>query len=379
MKEIVVISLSPLETDPRVNRQIRFLSEKYKVTAIGLSPPQIEGVRFISLPFPSASFVETTLRRLFIVSRRFEAYYWKQPLFPEIARMLSCLQADLILVNDLICLPAALKAAGGAKVFFDAHEYYPGQWEDVFKFRLLYRKYAEYLCRTYMPQADVVTTVCRSIADRYKKDTGVRPDIITNAPDYEELEPLLLKHEDKISMVHHGGASVSRKLENMIRVMDFLDDRFELCFMLVEVNQRPKYIDRLKCMCSQRKNIRFLDPVPMRELPKMLNKFDVGLYLLEPKNFNSRYALPNKLFEFIQARLAVAIGPSPEMARVVREHDCGVVSNDFSPAALAKLLQQLDFEKINYFKQQSHRIARQLSAENNRERLLDLVEKTLEQ
>jgi len=83
--------------------------------------------------------------------------------------------------------------------------------------------------------------------------------------------------------------------------------------------------------------------------------------------------LPNKFFEFIQARLAVAIGPSPEMARIVREHDLGIVSGDFSPKTFARSLSSLDGEKINYYKLRSHRIARRMSAERNKEILLDLV------
>ena len=64
----------------------------------------------------------------------------------------------------------------------------------------------------------------------------------------------------------------------------------------------------------------------MHELPRMANDYDVGLYLLPPTNFNQRYALPNKFFEFIQGRLAIAIGPSPEMAKLVeRSNADGVI------------------------------------------------------
>jgi hypothetical protein len=35
--------------------------------------------------------------------------------------------------------------------------------------------------------------------------------------------------------------------------------------------------------------------------------------------------------EFIQARLAVAVDPSPEMARLVQRYGCGVVAPDFPP------------------------------------------------
>jgi len=40
------------------------------------------------------------------------------------------------------------------------------------------------------------------------------------------------------------------------------------------------------------------------------------------------HALSDKLFEFIQACLADAIGPSPEMARIIHEDSCGIVADD---------------------------------------------------
>jgi hypothetical protein len=115
----------------------------------------------------------------------------------------------------------------------------------------------------------------------------------------------------------------------------------------------------------------------MPELSRFLNQYDIGVYLLEPVNFNFLHSLPNKFFEFIQARLAVAIGPSPEMARLVREYDLGVVADDFSPQALAQCLLGLDLKRIEYYKSQSHKVAHLLSAEQNKKILLDLVERVL--
>lgn len=85
-----------------------------------------------------------------------------------------------------------------------------------------------------------------------------------------------------------------------------------------------------------------LEPVPMHRIVSFASTYDIGVFLLPPTNFNYRNALPNKLFEFIQARLAVAIGPSPQMAAVVREWNCGIVSDDFTPASLGENLQRLD-------------------------------------
>ena len=74
-------------------------------------------------------------------------------------------------------------------------------------------------------------------------------------------------------------------------------------------------------------------------------------------------ALPNKFFEFIQARLAIAIVPSPEMARLTREFDCGVVAEDFSSLSLARALTGLTAQGIDWMKRGADRAARMHNAE----------------
>jgi hypothetical protein len=209
-------------------------------------------------------------------------------------------------------------------------------------------------------------TVCQSIAEVYARDTGVTPRVMMNAPDYVDLQPTRV--HSPVRLVHHGGAIPERRLETMIDVMKHLDSSFELNFVLVD--RHPGYLAGLKAMSARYPNIKFLPPVPMQELPTFLNQFDVGIYLLDPTNFNNRAALPNKLFEFVQARLAIAIGPSPEMARLVREHDLGVVSPDFSPRSLAESIRAMDVAR---FKAQSNKAARALSSESSCKILLEAI------
>lgn len=373
---MLIISFSDLEPDPRVNRQIRFLKERYRVVAVGTAPPNEPGVEFVGVEYRAKSFAGKFLSLCQIVGRDYDGYYWRQGHIVDLVSRLRDVNADVVIANDIDALPVALRVANGAKVIFDAHEYAPLEWEDLLSFRLFHQRYRMHLCRRYIPQVDAMMTVCQSIADTYERDTGVRSEIVTNAPDYEVLEPSEIADDAApIRLVHHGGAGPSRKLELMIQMMDHLDERFHLDFLLV--GGGAGYLDALKRAAAANPRIRFLDPVPMRELPRFLNRYDIGIFLLPPTNFNYRFALPNKLFEFIQARLAVAVGPSPEMARVVRENDCGIVATDFTPDALAAALQGLDRQAIRYYKHRSHAIARELSADTNRETILRLVAQAL--
>ncbi|OLP17274.1 hypothetical protein BST81_15760 [Leptolyngbya sp. 'hensonii'] len=376
-KKIIIISFTNLASDPRVNRQIHFLQNHYQIISVGRTRSELDNIEFIQIPQKRKSLLLKLWNFLQLLLRKYEPYYWQKSDITQSLEKLSDIQADLILANDIDTLPLALKLAKpDTKVIFDAHEYAPLQFEDRLIFRIFFQHYRTYLCKTYIPQVDGMITVCQSIADRYEQDTGVCPLVITNAPDYEEIQPQLRSEPAaKIRLVHHGAAIVSRKLENMIRVMDHLDSRFELTFLLT--NNDPAYLNHLQRLAATYPNISFLPPVPMRTLPQYLNQFDIGLFLLEPINFNYRHALPNKLFEFIQARLAIAIGPSIEMARIVQTYGCGLVAENFSPAAMATALMRLDRQKINDYKQRSHQIAHSMSSETNQKNLLGLVRSVL--
>ena len=135
---------------------------------------------------------------------------------------------------------------------------------------------------------------------------------------------------------------------------------------------------KLERLVSKRENIQFVDPVKMSQISRKINSYDIGLFLLWPKSFSYRMALPNKIFEYIQGRLAVAIWPSPEMEKIVKKYELGVVSDNFTIASMAEKLNALKLEDIMRFKMNSHKVANDLCAEKNCEILIDVVKDLLQ-
>jgi hypothetical protein len=352
---ILVLSFSNLTTDPRVQRQLRMLQSEFRVTAAGYADPQLKGVEFVPLPARRKHLGDRALAAARLKLGRFEEYYWAIDSAQAALAALRGRAFDLIIANDASSWPLAVALRGRARLLFDAHEYAPREFEDLLWWRIFHQPYKTWLCRKYLSRADGTLTVCPGIAEEYEKIFGVRPELVRNVPPQQPLSPSPTDPR-RVRMIHHGGATASRKIENMIRMLDQLDpERFSLDLILVP--SEPRYFQHLQTLARGRSNVRFLPPVPMREIPACINRYDVGLYLLEPNSFNNLHALPNKFFEFIQARLAVAIGPSPEMARLVREHDCGLVADDFSPAALSAALRPITAAQIDAWKQNSHRAA----------------------
>lgn len=371
---ILIISFSDLQNDPRVYRQIKTLSRKYDIITAGFKEMTDVNTSFyeIRLNYPNP------IKRLYKLGienallKKYIKYYKERFNFHELYESLSGLKFDLIIANDLYALPLAVfLKKGNIRLLYDAHEYSPRQLENFLLWRLAKQKSFYYLCREFLPEVDKMITVSRGIAEEYKRRFGVDSEILTNATFYQDIRPSAVDPKN-IKIIHHGAATPARKMELMISAVKRLNERFTFDLYLKDIDN-GRYLKRLKKIASSNKNIRFRDPVHMTELVTTLNKYDIGLYLLPPVNFNQEYALPNKFFEFLQARLAQVIGPSREMVRVLEEYDLGVTVKDFSVKELAKTLQNLDVRWIEHYKHQADKYAYQLSAENDMVLLENIV------
>ena len=69
----------------------------------------------------------------------------------------------------------------------------------------------------------------------------------------------------------------------------------------------------------------------------------------------------------MQARLAVAVGPTVEMANVVNRYGLGVVSEGFQSADIARTLSNLEAATIRECKERAHQSSKALSFENEAE------------
>ncbi len=378
MKQIMIIALSDLENDPRVYRQISFLSGEYRISTIGWEPARIDGVEFFPLKPITRSRPERIKRALLYKAKQYEKIYWSLYDFGPLLEQLRDRQFDLVLINDVDALPFGLKVAeitGGGKVLLDTHEYAPKHFADRFFWRFFFQGFNQYLCETYMKHCDVITTVSSGIAGEYRKNFGVEPDVITNAMSYMELQPVPVKKDD-IRIITHGVANPNRKLELCIEIMDHVDRRFRLDMMLLPVY--PKYYKKLQRMADKRDNVRIRPPVKLHEIVPSTNDYDLSFILFRPTTINFRYGLFNKTFESIQARLGIVTGPAPEpQVEIVNRYGCGLVTDDFEPRHIAGLLNRLTDDRIMEFKNNAHKAAKELTAEKNMEKLDKIVKQLL--
>jgi hypothetical protein len=359
MDEALVICGADPVSDPRPNRMIKALARTHRVTVLCRGSSPLPNVLSITIPaFPKANIAGKILRALLVRCGHLRSTIWP-PLLRPLASRLRQQKFAVVIVHDLRLLQVALAIAGRhSRVIFDAREFYPRQYEDLWWWRLTQQPLNYALCRSCLHRASAIVTVSPGLAAEFKSQFGVQCHLMPSLPTARDLEPTPVSAP--IKLVHHGIASPSRQLELMIELMDYLPQGYTLDLLLVPTD--PAYLARLQKLSSSRPCVRLLPPVPFADLIPFTNSYDIGLFLVPPVSFNLRHALPNKFFEFVQARLMVAIGPSPDMAAFVKRYRLGVVSSEFTPVSLAAEIKKLTPEDIMRFKRNAHTAAAVLNA-----------------
>lgn len=382
--QVLVVSWSHLDRDARVRRQIEALRSTYRVHAAGLAASGLENDGFTELPIrPWYEALPGPLRKLFTAGRLLRRWLLRDVLKDHVRAYwdaqrrealwsLGRLRPDLIIANDIDALPLGVALAEGrCPLLYDAHEYSPRQHEGDPRWRKAFGAHYEALCRRLMPKAQAAFTVSAGIADAYAALTGVRPAVLYNAPAHEELSPAPVG-EGPIRLVHHGNASKARGTGALITMMDGLRDTHELHLYLTPIGNAA-YRREIEGLCAERPNVHLHEAIPPEHIARTINRYDVGVHHLPPDSFNHLHALPNKLFEFVQARLAIAVGPNPAMADLVRRHGLGVVAADHTLDDLRDAIAGLDKAAVEACKRNAHRHAQALSARSG----MDLLRGTV--
>lgn len=302
------------------------------------------------------------------------AYYERQYWSSERKQLLNKLAAgnyDAVIGHGIFTLPilARLKT----NTVFNAHEYYLKEFEESDNWKKYTQPYYRFILENYLPQTNLMFCVSKLIQDEYQKHYRISSVVVSNATAYQDLQPQAVG--EPIKLIHHGGAIRTRQLELMAEMMNYLPETYSLTFMLTASD--AAYLEELKETYKHKANISFSDPVSVSRIAETCNNYDIGVFILPPVNFNWYYALPNKLFEFIQGRLCVAVSPNPDMKRVVEEHGLGVVSADYTAEGMAKEILKLSKEKIFSYKMASHACAAILNAEDTKRVILSEVKKMI--
>lgn len=377
-KQILCISLTPIERDARVLRQIGLLAELGEVTTIGFGDAPAGATRHIRVPDGLSTLPQTVSGVAKLAARAHRAAECSAPAARYVLDQAVPGPWDLVVANDARVLDLAFRLAGDAPVWADLHEWAPEERTHILSWRLLVAPLMVHLCETYLPRAALVTTVSNGIVELYRERFGVDARLMTNAGPFRDIPVRAGDAADEtIRCVHSGAAIHGRGLETMVEAFTQLPERFTLDLYLVAAGDGGAHLRELQRIAGGSERIRFRDPVAPAELPSTLSAFDLGVFWIPPTHTNARLTLPNKFFDYVQARIGMAIGPSEEMVRELERYGLGVVSESFELADLVRSVASLSRAQIDAWKLAADRAAHDLSFESQsagiRQRLEELL------
>lgn len=376
-RKILCVSLTPIERDARVLRQVGLLAELGEVTTVGFGEKPAGATHHIRVPDGLPTLPQTLGGVVKLALRAHRAAECSSPAARYVLDRGVAGPWDLVVANDARVLDLAFRIAEGAPVWADLHEWAPEERTHILSWRLLVAPLMVHLCERYLPRASLVTTVSSGIVELYRERFGVDALLMTNAGGFREIA-VRASAGDPIRCVHSGAAIHGRGLEDMVRAFRALPERFTLDLYLVPGGDGGAHLRELQALAAGCERIVFHDPVPPAELPATLAEYDLGIFWIPPTHTNARLTLPNKFFDYVQARIGIAIGPSEEMVRELRAHDLGIVSESFEVADLVRSLEPVTSERVNRWKEAADRAARGLSFETQSEAVRAALEELLD-
>jgi glycosyltransferase involved in cell wall biosynthesis len=246
--------------------------------------------------------------------------------------------ATLYHANDLDTLPAAviLSRLNNAPLLYDAHELFSDQFHGTSRqFSAILFGLERWLIRF----AHKVVTINHSIAETLATWHKVPlPSVVMNCPFAVKVvqprpDSLGGSSTRTARLVYQGIFMRDRGLEELIRSAAW----YESAHLYLRGYGALEGTLRALVKAEHLQNrVHFLPPVAADQLVEGLAGFDVGLIPYRATSLNNRLCLPNKIFEYLQAGLALAVSALPEMERVVRETGAGEVFDPEQPRDIAR-------------------------------------------
>lgn len=329
--KIGIFSTSKIATDQRIQKVSNTLSANgYSVTIycrkhnkIGYKSENIK-IKFINTIFDKGP--------LFYLQYNIQIFF--KILFSRF---------DIIYCNDLDTLTGCAlgSAMRNKKLIYDSHELFTEVPELVNRslIKLIWRIQE----KVFIRKANAIITVSDGVASELTRRYKVKEvNVIRNLPVIRETEVFKDKQP---TIIYQGSLNVGRGIELAIEMMKHLP-----CYKLLIVGSGDIEIQLRKQMLESNlyDRVQFLGQLPPHELRLLTPTAWLGLSLEEDLGLNYRYALPNKLFDYIAAQVPVLVSDLPEMRKVVEKYKVGIVAKSRKPAELANQIGDFFDDKQEY-------------------------------
>lgn len=328
MPKRVIISLSnDVITDQRVLKIAEVISESgSQITILGRKLPE-------SLP---VSLLPYRVRRFRMLFRRGYLFY----MFLNIRIFLYLLfhKADILVANDLdTVLPNYLISRLRAKpMVFDSHEYFTGVPELISRPQV--RAVWKRIERFTIPGINFIMTVNNSIAGLLKDEYNVDPLVVRNlSKRYNAVavdrEKIGFRNEELLLILQGRGINTGRGAEELLQAVLELDG---VQLMIVGGGDVLNNLKELYAEGGSPDKIKFFPVMTWEEMMNYSCSADIGISLDKGDCINSKFSLPNKIFDYLNSGLAVIASDLPEIRIIVEKFNCGLLINRVNKDSVIK-------------------------------------------
>jgi len=355
LKKVSLSVINDLVTDNRVNK-----------VAVSLQKMGFEPV-LIGRLLPDSQPVERLYQthRMKLMFRKSAFFYFEYNL--RLFFYLIKSNIDVFVANDLDTLPANYLASKLKRkpLVYDSHEYFTEVPELIG--RPIVKSIWIWLEKRLVPKVDAAYTVCESIAEVYRDLYHVDFKVVRNLPVCSQIEHIstetMQKPDSSKIILYQGALNLGRGIESAIRAMQYLENA-EL--WLVGDGDLTTQLKQMVAELKLESKVKFLGRLPLTELSRVTRLASLGISLEEDLGLNYRFALPNKLFDYIQSGIPVLVSNLPEMRRIVQQYQIGAISETHQRKDLAEILKValFDQERIAIWKQNLPKAAKELCWEN---------------
>lgn len=243
---------------------------------------------------------------------------------------------DVVHAHDFntLRLAAELAERSGARLVYDAHEWWSGR-ERHGRPAPLERVRERRLERRIVSRADAVLTVSDGIAQRLGQWRGGRVTVVRNTfPALDSARATAAGPPRRPSgAVYAGRIAAARDIETLLAAASAL----RLDTVLLGKTD-PEFLPRLRFADG---SVRINPARPVDEVDEVLRRAGISVVTLTDSCENHRLALPNKVFHAVRAGVPVVAADLPELRRLVTEYGLGALYRPADAASLRAALEQV--------------------------------------
>ena len=248
------------------------------------------------------------------------------------------LKKDILLANDLdTLLPNFLiSKLFFKKLVYDSHELFTEVPELLYRTKV--RKVWLAIENSIFPKLNNVYTVSDSIANYYSKKYKVQVSTIRNIsiklknPKIDSNLSRTTKGDKKMIILQGSGINIDRGAEEAVEMMQYVENTILYIIGSGDVFDKLKKLT-LKYRLNDKVFLK--NKMPYDELLEYTKIADLGLSLDKSTNLNYEYALPNKIFDYIQCNIPILASNRKEVTELINGNNIGFITDTHNPKKLA--------------------------------------------